>query len=293
MATGERAARGLRSLPLGVHEAIPFGLRRALRHRIGRFYAWEAGFDHHRVPSLRPGEVTGAPDFIGIGVQKAGTSWWYRLILRHPAASHRADIHKERHFFTRFGTESFTPSDVADYHGWFPHAPGTITGEWTPAYFDCPWAPFLAAEAAPKAKLLLILRDPIERFRSGLAHQTRHNGDHVGSHQMRAIERSLYADHLRRWQSQFGAEQMLVLQYEACATRPAEELARTYAFLGVDPEFVPPQLRTAINKTTTAKAGLPPDAVIRLREIVGPDVEAVAKLVPSLDLSLWPLATGT
>ena len=84
----------LRRLPSGVHEAVPFAVRRSLRHRLGRYYAWEAGFDHHVAPVLHPGESNGPPELVGLGVQKAGTS----CVVPE---------HTERHFFTRFGTQAF------------------------------------------------------------------------------------------------------------------------------------------------------------------------------------------
>ncbi len=86
------AKAGLRRLP-------PQGPR-SLLHGFGRFAPWEAGFDF-TPPDLEPGEETGPPDFVGIGVQKAGTTWWYRLLTAHPGVSSRPGIHKERHFLSR------------------------------------------------------------------------------------------------------------------------------------------------------------------------------------------------
>lgn len=285
-----RAAEALRDLPPGIHQSIPPTVRRALRHRLDRYYAWEAGYDHHRAPPLGPDEASGPPDYIGIGVQKAGTSWWNRLIMDHPHAHTHASVHKERHFFARFGAEQFGPGDITDYHRWFPRLPGTITGEWTPDYFYYPWVPSLMAQAAPDARLLLILRDPVERFRSGMAHQIRNGADHVGSIQTEAIGRSLYADALRRWQSWFPPDQMLILQYEVCAEEPETQLQRTYEFLGLQPDFRPPDLRAELNKTVETKAGLPADARDRLQRIFAPDIAALADLVPTLDLARWPTA---
>jgi hypothetical protein len=288
MGLRQRAAEALRDLPLGLHESVPPSVRRSLRHRLGRYYAWEIGFDHHRTPALEPGEESGPPGFVGIGVQKAGTSWWYTLVVNHPSVSERPEIHKERHFFARFGAEEFGAVDIADYAAWFPRRSGTITGEWTPDYFYYPWAPPLLAKAAPDAKLLLILRDPIQRFRSGLAHQVRNGAGHVGSTQAEALGRSLYADALRRWQAWFPPDQLLVMQYEACVAAPAEQLAATYEFLGLDAGHRPAHLRSEVNKTVEAKAGLSADVLGRLEEIVAPDIAELARMVPTLDLSLWP-----
>ncbi len=290
MGLRQRAMETMRDLPPGVHEAVPPALRRSLRHRMGRYFAWEAGYDHHRTPELEPGEVGGAPDFVGIGVQKAGTTWWHALILAHPHVSDRQSIHKERHFFARFGAESFGPTDIADYQKWFPHQPGTITGEWTPDYFNYPWVPPLLVQAAPDARLLLLLRDPIERFRSGIAHQMRNGAEHMGTVQAEALSMSRYADGIRRWRAVVPEDRLLVLQYEACVADPSTALGTTYAFLGLDADYRPPILHEEVNKTVEAKPQLPADVAARLKDLLSTDVAEVAALLPEFDMSLWPSA---
>ena len=84
---------------------LPPGVRRQVLHGLGRYAPWESGFDF-TPPPLGPGEAVGPPDFVGIGVQKGGTTWWYDLLMTHPRLYARADIHKERHYFDRFGAEA-------------------------------------------------------------------------------------------------------------------------------------------------------------------------------------------
>ena len=292
MGLRQRASEAMRSLPPGVHEAVPPAIRRNLRHTFGRYYMWERGFDFHERPALGPGEESGPPGFVGIGVQKAGTTWWCALIEAHPGVSSRPMIHKERHFFGRFGAESFGTGDIEDYHQWFPRRPGTMAGEWTPDYFYEPWVPPLLARAAPDAKLLLLLRDPVQRFRSGIAHTYRNGADHVGRTQSEALGRSLYAGALELWRDSFPEDQLLVLQYEACVDDPAGELARTYEYLGLDPTFVPLRLREEVNKTQEPKVELPSDVVNRLEDLVRPDLARLSQLLPGLDLDRWPSAAG-
>lgn len=287
-----RVATLLRDLPPGVHEVAPAELRELLRHWLGRYYAWEYGFDWS-APPLQPGEVVGPPAFVGIGVQKAGTSWWYRLIMAHPDMSDRADIHKERHYFARFAADHFGVEEAEQYARWFPHRAGTKTGEWTPDYFYYPWVPALLRQAAPEARLLLLLRDPVERFRSGLAQQVRNGEDHVGTAQAEAVGRSLYAASLHRWLECFGRDRLLVLQYEACVADPGRQLALTYEFLELDPSFRPDVLTRAVNRTVEPKTTLPDDALSRLRQLFVPDVEELATLMPDLDVALWPSTTSS
>ena len=153
--------------------------------------------------------------------------------------------------------------DVASYHALFPNEPGKITGEWTPRYMFDFWTPRLLQRAAPDAKILVLLRDPIERYRSGVPHQatfTPKRGDAAIAAD--AALRGCYATQLRRVLAHFDPEQVLVLQYERCALEPLEEYARTLRFLGVRDDFVPRRLR-------------------------GPAIRAEA-LAPGVDLSLWP-----
>ena len=143
--------------------ALPPNVRLAALHGLGRYAPWEARFDF-TPPELGPAEEVGPPDFVGIGVQKAGTTWWYTLVLSHPDVSSRHDIHKERHFFDRFGCRSFGASDISDYHGWFPRRPGTRAGSGRPTTSVAPgYHPFSTAPLLRRG-LLLLLRDPVDRF---------------------------------------------------------------------------------------------------------------------------------
>lgn len=164
--------RGLRRIVVPAFAKLPPAARRSVLHAFGKYAPWEDGFNP-TPPQAATDEVAGPPDFVGIGTQKAGTTWWFDAICAHPDVFFRADIHKERHFFGRYAVRPFGPADCMQYHDWFPRPPGSMTGEWTPDYIHCPWVPALLAQAAPRARLLILLRDPVERFRSGLAHQRR------------------------------------------------------------------------------------------------------------------------
>ena len=119
-------------------------------------------------PQVPPGWSTGPPDFVGVGFQRCGTTRWYNLIAAHPEVA-RPVAMKELHFFDRFHSGGFTEDDLAAYREYFPRPPGQKVGEWTPLYASAPWIPPLLARSAPEARLLMILRDPVERLISGLA----------------------------------------------------------------------------------------------------------------------------
>ena len=256
----------------------------------GPLRPWEEGFDF-TPPALRPGEEAGPPDFVGIGVQKAGTTWWFELLLTHPGVSARPDIHKERHFFDRFAATPFTSADVEAYHGWFPRPAGAITGEWTPDYCTYPWVPALLERAAPDARLLVLLRDPVDRFFSGLAHMARAGAPRDGLAMADAVQRGRYLEALRPWWDRFGEERVLVLQYERCVADLRGQLAATFAFLGLTAYHVSDVELPRRSESDAGTRGAPPvadDTRRRLVELYAPDVAALATRLPQLDLSLWP-----
>jgi hypothetical protein len=229
---------------------------------------------------------------VGLGAQKAGTSWWDALIGRHPAVVRIPGLPKELHFFDRAWEEPADAAMLARYAAYFPRPEGGVTGEWTPGYLIDFWTPALLAQAAPQARILILLRDPVERLCSGLTHQLSTSRAALTDRDIQgAFQRGLYAPQLRRVLSAFPQEQVFIGQYEACRADPAGQLARTYEFLGLAPhELDPATLHGEVNPTTGAR--FEPSAALR-RALVGayaPDLEQLTELVPQLDLSLWPTA---
>jgi hypothetical protein len=199
---------------------------------------------------------------------------------------------KELHYFDRAWEDGFSDADRLRYRRYFPRPAGGVSGEWTPGYLIDFWTPELIALAAPDAKVLVLLRDPLERFRSGLTHQLATSTAPLQHRDVQgAFARSLYAPQLRRVLGAFPAEQVFVGQYEACRGDPPGELARTYAFLGLAP-FEPgaDAYRSEHNPTTSRKFDPPPGLRASLLDGFAPDLEQLTDLVPGLDLSLWPSA---
>jgi len=266
---------------------LPPSQRLAVLHALGKYAPWEDGFDF-TPPALHDGEQIGPPDFVGIGVQKAGTTWWYSLLQTHPAISSRDDIHKERHFFDRFGTMPFEHAEIDAYQGWFPRPAGTTTGEWTPDYFTMPWVPPLLHAAAPSARLLVVLRDPVERFRSGLAHQAQLGLSRNGTTITDAVARGFYDRSLTAWMNHFDSGQILVLQHEKCVEDRDGQLDATFAFLQLPPHRVPPAELPARPSGHNASATMPSELRARLVDLYASDVEALATRLPHIDLTIWP-----
>ena len=114
------------------------------------------------------GEAAEAPrvDFLIAGVQKGGTFSLYRLLERHPEIS--LSKSKEVHFFDDEGSIGLAPR-YGQYHRNFPRwRQGQVRGEATPIYIYWPEALERIRAYNPDIKLILLLRDPIERTYSGL-----------------------------------------------------------------------------------------------------------------------------
>lgn len=236
-------------------------------------------------PPPAPGDVVGPPDFVGVGVQKAGTSWWFDLIAAHPAVAE--PFRKELHFFAPYFATDFGAADVERYARYFPRPAGMVTGEWTPRYLCDAWKVPLIARAAPDARLLVLLRDPVERYQSGLAHDLARHAPQNPLVATAHVDRGDYAAQLRHLFEHVQRERVLVLQYERCQADTHAQLARTFEFLGLE-AFDPPDLDRRVNVTTAPKPPLPDhlrDALVRRYRA---DLPALADLVPDLDPDLWP-----
>ncbi len=244
---------------------------------------WWWARQRSRPPHPPRGWHTGPPAFVGVGVQKAGTTWWYRLITRHPGVVSRGHP-KELHYFDLLA-DRFTPADAARYSQWFPRPPGAITGEWTPRYMADDHTPAQLAMAAPDARLLVLLRDPVERYISGVTMQVARGWPPDDAN---AIRRGLYASQLERLYEWFAPEQVLALQYERCVEHVVGELARTYRFLDLDPDFVPRSVGRRINIATRPAVAVDPDRIRALVAQYEPDVTRLQNLGVEIDLWRWP-----
>jgi hypothetical protein len=268
---------------------LPESLRRFVLRSFKRFEPWQPEFDF-RPPKRPPGEESGPPDFVGIGVRDCGTRWWHDLILLHPGVSQRDGLPKELHFFDRFGGEDFGPSMTEWYEGWFPRRPGTVAGEWTADYFEYPWVPELLQRAAPDVRLLLILRDPIERLRASTEWQYRAQHPFPARSVMEAVNPGFYNDVLERWLEVFDAAQLLILQYELCVADIEGQMKSTFDHLGLT-EYHSSETerpRSPLPRVSGARCHLDHEAKERLVERYSPDVAALSRTLPHLDLSLWP-----
>jgi hypothetical protein len=192
-------------------------------------------------------------DFLICGVQKGGTSALDAYCRYHQDLL-MADA-KEVHFFDDESLFCKGKPDYRLYHQHFPsHEVGKLRGEATPIYMYWPDAPARIHAYNPDIRLIVILRDPVERaysqwqmeFHRGLEtlpfgkavrqESTRlqqGNADHRRIYSY--IDRGRYLRQLQVLWSLFGREHVLVVFNEDLRQSSANVLAQISEFLGITP----------------------------------------------------------
>jgi hypothetical protein len=203
------------------------------------------------------------PDFLVIGAPKAGTTALHAALAGHPQL-YMSSI-KEPKFFLTEGPPPTKggPGDALTYreHIWrreeyealFGPAPaGTLRGESTPLYLYDRAAMGRIRRTLPDARLIVVVRDPVERAHSNWTHLWSAGlepvGDFVracGEEQRRIaagwasfwhyVGLGRYGEQLEHLFTLFPREQVLVLRYRRLVDEPGQILDRICEFLGVAP----------------------------------------------------------
>lgn len=241
------------------------------------------------IPEAPNGWKPGPPDFVGVGTMRSGTSWWWTIMISHPDFALLNPRNKELHFFDHH--MKVEQIDPVAYHRYFPRAKGMITGEWTPRYIFDYWTIPMLRQVAPDTKILVLLRDPLQRFQSALAFSEKMGFpvSHVTLHEH--FSRSLYSRQLNDVLAYFPSSQVLVQQYEQCAIDTTAQMKRTMEFVGLDPAKwqLPDSAKIPINTTEpTASSILTPATREAIARTFREDASSIFKLFPSLDPELWP-----
>ncbi|MDA8962012.1 sulfotransferase [Congregibacter sp.] len=185
--------------------------------------------------------MTTRPYFIGIGAQRSATSWLYECLRVHPQIYMPR---KEMQFFNKHYDKG-----IDWYFRHFDNTPeGCYAGEFTPDYLSSPEAVSRLHENLPDAKLIVILREPLERAFSAFQLYRSH-GDYQGLSFREAIEfnpalirNGLYFEQLSTLFKFFPREQVEIFLHEEVVVSASDVYLRTCEFLGIDTSFVPDSL---------------------------------------------------
>lgn len=208
------------------------------------------------------------PDFLVIGAMKAGTTSLELYLDQHPQVF-MSRLKEPNYFAFKEQALSFTdafgrPSrlnersitDTGRYRSLFDGArPEQKAGEISHWYLYDPMAPAHIRHDIPDARLIAVLRDPVERAYSEFLFHMRDGRESVedfgealdieeerlaaGCDDGRYVDRGLYHAQLSRFYDLFPSEQIRVYLFEDLRDDPATLIRDLYSFIGVDPDVKP------------------------------------------------------
>jgi len=174
----------------------------------------------------------GTPAWLGIGAQRSGTTWLTDLLTQHPSVGLGTNGKKEQHLLHKVGDERLPASEYLDL---FP-ADGVARGDWTPQYLRHASTPAAAARLVPDAPILVLLRDPVERFRSAMRlAATRGKSWPYPVPITVQTWTGCYADQLDMWAAAVGRDRLHVMVFEQVRDQPQATVDAIWARLGLDP----------------------------------------------------------
>ena len=180
--------------------------------------------------------------FIGIGAARSGTSWLSNCLRAHPdiCLSEPREIQYFNLQHQEYGINKNHTKAFAWYTNHFRHCKaGKIKGEFSPIYFYDKQAPALIKKYFPEIRLILCLRNPIDRAYSHywLLRNVKRTENRKFETAIREdshyIERGFYAMQLRPYLELFKRDQILILLFDDLRNHPVEEIARVFRFLDV------------------------------------------------------------
>jgi hypothetical protein len=186
------------------------------------------------------------PTFVGLGAQRAGTTWLYNCLASHPEIF--MSRKKELYFFSRNYERG-----LDWYREQFAEGAAAVArGEITPDYMYREDALRRLAADLPDVKALVMLRNPVDRAISAYAlHPERYEGMtfRQAAEQVESLlDRGFYTRHLATIYRHVARDKVLLLFYDDIAAAPGRLLDQTFEFLGVRTGFRPPGISQRVNR---------------------------------------------
>lgn len=238
------------------------------------------------------------PDFLCLGTQRGGTTTLQKLLESHPQVFLPAC--KEVHYFSLHAHRA--PQWYSDHYR--TAGPGQLCGDITPYYLFHPQAPRRIRALLPAAKLIVLLRDPVERCLSQYFHSVqlgledlplqealaaeatrlagaeavlRQPGGRHRSHQEHSyLSRSRYGGQLSRYEALFPRRRILLLRSEDLFQRPQRVWRTLERFLGLGRAPLPQAVPVA-NASGGVPERVPAHVRRRLRQQLLPTYALMAR----------------
>ncbi|MBU3682909.1 MAG: sulfotransferase domain-containing protein [Phycisphaerales bacterium] len=228
--------------------------------------------------------------FLGIGAQKAGTTWLWEMLRQHPGISFPGG--KEVHFWDKHRHRG-----IEWYRRLFDVPDGRLHGEITPAYAVLPHADIVEIHRMmPELRLIITLRNPVERAWSAAKMEIARAGGSVHEvpderylrefHAPASLVRGDYEACIRRWRSVFPPEQLLVMRFERIAADPASFLGRCFEHLGADATLLPRGVPVGVPVLAGPSRPIPPSLRAALHDLYFDRIRGLADYLGE-DLSEW------
>lgn len=248
---------------------------------------------------LAPGHIAQPPGFVGVGCGGSGSSWLMACLDEHPQVFSNRLREKELHYFDHLHHRQISAEQIALYRRMFAAPEGGISGEWSPNYLTHPGAVAALCEAAPEARFLVAIRNPVDRYLSSFNRECRKWPARlkVTEDNMRLMIESYIvfgnvtssarvSDALADLIEIAGRDRVMCVQFEACVADPHKAMEQILSFLDLDTAFVPPSLTKQVNaqpRDTTLDA----EGRAYLARMFRRDVDRLKTILPEFDWSLW------
>jgi hypothetical protein len=194
------------------------------------------------------------PDFIIVGVAKAGTTALYEYLNEHPEV-YMSPI-KETNYFAYEGKNTktflgevpnlnFPIRTISEYKNLFFKTNGKLAvGEASPIYFESKSAPIKIKKTIPKAKIIIILRNPAERafsdymmaVKDGIDRKNIQQALNAESHY---VQVGFYFNKIKRYLDLFNKENIFLGMYEDFKENNKTFIKKLYQFVGVESSYTP------------------------------------------------------
>jgi hypothetical protein len=255
-----------------VHRLLKQRLSPAVFERaVGSYYGLR------RAAGRGPGRGRVLPDFLVIGAAKCGTTSLFDWICAHPLVARPSTSGRPRKELLFFDYNFYRGADWYRCHFQLErerlefereHDRPSVTGEATASYLTSYWVPERVRQVVPDVKLIVTLRNPVDRAYSAFQMSRRERLEECESFEEAIaleekrlagelervrndprynpplppplgywsyLHRSRYADHVARWLEVFPREQILFLKFEDIAADPRNALEEVHRFLGLPP----------------------------------------------------------